>query len=154
MQPRTSNGWTNPCDSVQSPIWRLGDCKHLQEGRSYAASSQSHSREYPTVPRILRDELVAGDHSWKHNARVDKWRECSPNGMMANAWKKWVRGWKWKEQILDAICAYLDRCKITSTAVQHWDPRIVVLVESEVVQCLGNTFVSDLGVRYAWLLCA
>ena len=63
MQPRTSNGWTNPCDSVQSPIWRLGDCKHLQEGRSYAASSQSNSREYPTVPRILRDELVVGDHS-------------------------------------------------------------------------------------------
>ena len=54
-----------------------------------------------------------------------------------------------KGQVLDAICAYLARCKVTGTAVQHWDPRIVVLVESEVVQCLGNTFVSDLGVRYA-----
>ena len=38
MQPRTSNGWTNPCDYVQSPIWRLGDCKHLLREYSYTAA--------------------------------------------------------------------------------------------------------------------
>ena len=39
MQPRTSNGWTGPLDSVQFPIKRLGNCKHLLREYSYAAAS-------------------------------------------------------------------------------------------------------------------
>ena len=39
------------------------------------------------------------------------------------------KGMKMKWQVLDAICAYLDRCKITGTAVQHWDHRICYFSE-------------------------
>ena len=74
-----------------------------------------HSQRLCSNVQIHACQLVNSGHKEGSNERQMS-LECTESNDR--------RGMKMKWQILDAICAYWDRCKITGTAVQHWDHRL------------------------------
>ena len=57
------------------PDIEIGDLQASTGRKQLRSIITKGSKEYSTVPRILRDELVARGHSVKHNVRGAKGRE-------------------------------------------------------------------------------